>query len=81
MKVLFGEGIPEVFQELPRPVRIHAARIIELIAIYPEMYPVRTFGLMQGYRYFNALGYHFYYATSSQEIRITAILPGRMEQA
>jgi hypothetical protein len=45
------------------------------------MYPVRTFGLMQGYRYFNALGYHFYYATSSQESRITAILPGRMEQA
>ena len=48
MKVFFGEGIPEVFQELPHPVRIHAARIIELIAIYPEMYPVRAFGLMQG---------------------------------
>jgi hypothetical protein len=81
VKVLFGEGIPEVFQELPRPVQIHAARIIDLIAIYPEMYPVRKFGLMHGYRYFNALGYNFYYATSSQEIRITAILPGRMEQA
>ena len=62
MRVLFGEGVPEVFQELPRPVQIHAARIIELIAIYPEMCPVRRFG----FRYFSALGYHFYYLISSQ---------------
>jgi hypothetical protein len=62
VRVLFGEGIPEVFQELPRPVQIHAGRIIGLIAIYPEMYPVRRFGL----RYFSALGDHFYYLISSQ---------------
>lgn len=81
MKVLFGEGIPEVFQELPHPAQAKAARIITLIATYPEMYPVRVVGLMRGYRYFNALGYNFYYTTSSQELRIAAILPGRMEQA
>jgi len=55
--------------------------MISLIATYPEMYPVRLVGLMRGYRYFNALGYHFYYSTSSQEVRIAAILPGRMEHA
>jgi plasmid stabilization system protein ParE len=81
VKVLFGEGIPEVFQELPRPVQVRAARIIDLIAVFPQMYPVRRIGLMRGYRYFNVLGYYFYYSISSQEIRVAAILPGRMEQA
>jgi len=81
VKVLFGQGIPEIFQELPRPVQIKAARIIDLITVFPEMYPVRRIGLMRGYRYFNALGYYFYYSISSQEIRVMAILPARMEQA
>ncbi|HVP48774.1 MAG TPA: hypothetical protein VMT32_19400 [Bryobacteraceae bacterium] len=81
MRVLLGEGIPEAFQGLPHPVQVKAARMISLIATYPEMYPVRLVGLMRGYRYFNALGYHFYYSTSSQEVRIAAILPGRMEHA
>jgi hypothetical protein len=81
VKVLFGEGIPEAFQELPHPVQVKAAGIISLIATYPEMYPVRLIGLMRGYRYFNALGYYFYYSTSSQEVRLAAILPSRMEQA
>jgi hypothetical protein len=81
VRVFFGEGIPEAFQELPRPVRVKAARIIDLIAIFPEMYSVRMFGLMRGYRYFNALVYNFYYSISSQELRVAAILPDRMEQA
>jgi hypothetical protein len=59
VKVLFGEGIPEVFQELPRPVQVKAARIIDLIAAFPGMYPIRWIGLMRGYLYFNVLGYHF----------------------
>ena len=81
MKVFFGEGIPEVLQELPDPVQVKAARIIDLIARFPEMYPVRWVGLMRGYRYFTVGGYYFYYSTSSQEVRIAAILPSRMEQA
>ena len=77
----WGTGFPKYFQELPRPVQVRAARIIDLIAVFPEMYPVRRAGLMRGYRYFNSFGYYFYYRISSQEVRITAILPGRMEQA
>jgi len=81
VNVLFGEGVLEVFQEFPRPVQVKAARIIDLIAVFSEIYPVRRIGLMRGYRYFNALGYYFYYSISSQEIRVTAVHPGRMEQA
>jgi hypothetical protein len=81
VKVLFGEGIPEFFQELPRPVQVKASRIIDLITVFPTMYPVRQIGLMRGYRYFNALGYYFYYSISSRELRVAAILPGRLEQA
>jgi hypothetical protein len=33
---------------------------------------------MRGYRYFVAYGVLFYYSVSSAEIRIAAILPGRM---
>ena len=36
---------------------------------------------MRGYRYFGAYSVLFYYSTSSTEIRISAILPGRMRGA
>ena len=36
---------------------------------------------MKGYRYFVVMGYLFYYSTSSAEVRLTAILPGCMQQA
>ena len=36
---------------------------------------------MRGYRYFVAGRHLFYYKLSSQEVRITAIIPGVMRQA
>jgi len=36
---------------------------------------------MKGYRYFIALGFLFYSSVSSDEVRISAILPGRMRRA
>jgi hypothetical protein len=36
---------------------------------------------MRGYRYFVAHGFLFYYSVSSGEVRIEAILPGRMRLA
>jgi plasmid stabilization system protein ParE len=55
--------------------------MLDLVVLYPEMFPVRQRGLMAGYRSFRVDQYLFYYSVTSQEIRITAILPGRMEQA
>ena len=81
MKVLFAEGIPEIFASLPLPVQKKAAAIIDLVAVFPEMYPVRRRGLMKGYRYFVALDYLFYYSLASNEIRLSAIIPGRMREA
>jgi hypothetical protein len=52
--VLFAEGVPEVFAELPREVQRRAAHSIELISAFPRMYPVRCRGLMRDYRYFVA---------------------------
>ena len=37
--------------------------------------------MMRGYRYFVAGRHLFYYKLSSQEVRITAILPGAMRSA
>jgi plasmid stabilization system protein ParE len=54
--------------------------MLDLVVLYPEMFPVRQRGLMAGYRSFPVYQY-LYYSVISQEIRIAAILPGRMEQA
>jgi plasmid stabilization system protein ParE len=79
--ILFSAGASEIFATLPEAVKRRAAHSIELLADNPRMYPVRRRGLMQGYRYFVAYGVLFYYSASSTEIRISAILPGRMRQA
>lgn len=81
MIVLFSAGASEAFALLPEPVKHRAARSIELLASNPHMYPVRGRGVMRGYRYFVAYSVLFYYTASSTEIRISAILPGRMRGA
>lgn len=81
MKILFAETAAEAFAELPESTRRKAASSIELLEQHPRMYPVRRRGLMRGYRYF-AAGRHLpYYGLSSQEVRITAIIPGAMRRA
>jgi len=79
--VLFSAGASEIFTRLPEPVKRRAARSIELLASNPHMYPVRRRGVMRRYRYFAAYSVLFYYSASSTEIRIAAILPGRMRGA
>lgn len=81
MTVLFGDGVPEVFEVLPGRVQKEAIRILNLVAQFPRMYPVRRRGLMRHYRYFVAFGYLFYYSVASTEVRLSAIIPGRMRQA
>ncbi len=81
MIVLFSAGASEIFAQLPEPVRRRAAPSIELLANNPHLYPARRRGIMRGYRYFAAYTVLFYYSASSTEIRISAILPGRMRRA
>jgi plasmid stabilization system protein ParE len=79
--VLFAEGLPEIFEELPDSVKRLAAHSIKLLSIYPHMYPVRRAGLMRGYRYFIAGPYLFYYSAATTEIRLSAIIPAAMRLA
>lgn len=81
MTVLFAEGVSEIFQELPREVQRRAAQSIDLISVFPLMYPVRRRGLMRGYRYFVAGRFLFYYSVAGTEIRISAIIPAAMRRA
>jgi len=81
VRVIFAEAAAQVFAELPEPVRRRAARSIDLLENHPRMYPVRKRGLMRGYRYFVAHQHLFYYDETSEEVRITAIIPGVMRQA
>ena len=81
MKILFAEAAAEAFAELPESTRRKAASLIELLQQHPRMYPVRRRGLMRGYRYFAASRHLVYYSLKSQEVRITAIIPGAMRRA
>ena len=81
MTVLFSAGASEIFANLPEPVKRRAVHSIELPAFNPHMYPIRRRGVMRGYRYFVAYSVLFYYSASSTEVRISAILPGRMRGA
>ena len=81
MRILLAPAAAEVFAELPEFAKKRAARSIDLLQRHPRMYPVRQRGLMRGYRYFAAGQHLFYYSLSSQEVRITAIIPGVMRQA
>jgi plasmid stabilization system protein ParE len=79
--IFFGDGVLELFESLPRPVQKEAARIIDLLVHFPRMYPLRRRGIMKGYRYFAAFEYLFYYSIAGNEIRVSAIIPGRMRRA
>jgi plasmid stabilization system protein ParE len=79
--VLFADGVPELFAELPREVQRRAAHSIELISAFPRMYPVRRRGLMRKYRHFVVGRFLFYYSVAATEIRITAIIPAAMQRA
>jgi plasmid stabilization system protein ParE len=81
VKILFAAAAAEAFGELPESTKRKASASIELLERRPRMYPVRRRGLMRGYRYFAAGRHLIYYGVSSQEIRITAIIPGAMRRA
>jgi plasmid stabilization system protein ParE len=79
--ILFAAAAAEAFAELPQSTKSKAASSMELLKQHPSMYPVRRRGLMRGYRYFAAGRHLIYYKVSSQEVRITAIIPGAMRRA
>ena len=81
MTVFLGSGVEEIFNSLPATVQAQASKFFHLIGVFPEMFARRPRGLFKGYRYFIAGQYNFYYSVSSAEIRIVAILPGRMRRA
>jgi plasmid stabilization system protein ParE len=81
VKILFAEAAAEAFAELPQSTKRKAAGSIELLEQHPRMYPVRRRGLMRGYRHFAAGRHLVYYSVNSQEVRITAIIPGAMRRA
>lgn len=81
MTVFFADAALEIFETLPEETKRRAAFAIDLIAIFPQMYPIRYRGLMRGYRYFIAGRYLIYYSVSSSEIRVAAIIPAAMRRA
>ena len=80
MIITFSLGAGEVFDALPLKVRDKASRVIELAAIFPEMFPFRKRGVMSGYRCFTVAKYRFFYRVSSSEIRVSAIVPAMMRR-
>jgi plasmid stabilization system protein ParE len=79
--ILFAEGVAEVFDQLPEPVKHRAAQSLDLLSTHPRMYPIRRRGLFRGYRFFVAGSFLFFYEVAGGELRLSAILPGMMRRA
>jgi plasmid stabilization system protein ParE len=79
--ILFAAEASETFAELAESTKQKASESIGLLERHPKMYPIRRRGLMRGYRYFAAGRHLFYYTLNSDQVRITAIIPGAMRQA
>ena len=79
--ILFAEAAARAFGELSESDKRKAASSIDLRALHPRINPVRRRGLMRSYRYFAAGRHLVYYSVNSQEVRITAIIPGVMGRA
>lgn len=79
--VLFGDGVPEIFEKLPEKTKREASHAMNLLSRNPCMYQVRRRGLMRGRRAFLAGRYLFSYSVSSAEVRIDAIIPAAMRRA
>ncbi len=81
MIILFGDGVAEIFSELPEQDKREAAVKLDLLAQFPRMCPVRRLGVMKGYRYFLAGRHLFYYTVAGEEVRLSAIIPAVMRLA
>jgi hypothetical protein len=81
LRVLFSEGAAASFDELPERVQTQAARVIDLLPLFPSMFPRRQRGVMTGYRCFSVANYRFYHQHSSLEVRLAAIIPAMMKRA
>jgi plasmid stabilization system protein ParE len=68
-------------KELPEKAKRQAVHAITLLSTFPHLYPMRCRGLMQGYRYFIAGRFLFYYSVAGQEVRVSAIIPAAMKMA
>ena len=59
MKLVFADGVPERFVELPRRAQLVAQQKLDLILTQPRMYPVRSRGVLRGQIYFYLEPYLF----------------------
>lgn len=77
MRVLWTEPAAETFRHLARHVREAILTRIEMIADFPEMYPVRQHEPYAGFRFFLVEHYCTSYAIAESAIVVLAVLPAR----
>ena len=77
MKILWTRPAADAFERLPRPVQLSLLDRIELIAEFPEMYPVRERQPYAGFRYFFARDWCVSYVAAEDSIILLAVFPAR----
>ena len=64
-----------MFESLPDRVRGRALEVLDLIVVFPEMYSVRSHGLMAGYRSFTVYPYLFFYSSAPKRFALPRFSP------
>ncbi len=77
MRVLWTESAADTFRRLARHVREAVFTRIEMIAEFPEMYPVRQHEPYAGFRFFLVEHYCISYVLAEDAVVVLAVFPAR----
>lgn len=77
MKVLWTEPAATAFQRLTRHLQQATLARIDMISVFPEMYPVRQHQPYAGFRYFVIENYCVSYVVAENTIIILALFHTR----
>ncbi len=77
MRILWTESAADTFRRLARHVREAVLYRIEMIAEFPEMYPVRQHEPYADFRFFLVGGYCVSYVVAEDSVVVLAVFPAR----
>jgi hypothetical protein len=77
LEIHWTDSVWGVFEELPARHQVPILKILGILPLFPEMYPIRRTGDFTGCRYFVAGEWIVYYRALRDAIWIRGLYPAR----